>query len=76
MTLDQQRPIDATEGALVHIDLGGGYAKQLGLGGVDEYDATSAVDEDTTLTGAGASKEEDNAGKKAGGKKKKKKKKK
>lgn len=73
--MEQQRPIKS-KGNFANIDLGGEYAKQLGLGDLEEFDGSSLVDEAKTSMGAGGQKEDDNAGKTAGGKKKKKKKKK
>ena len=73
MTIKQQTPIKG-DGSVLSIGLGSKYAQQLGLEGIDEYDALAAAEEDAAKK-AGTLAEE-NGGKKSGNKKKKKKNKK
>lgn len=68
--MKQQTPIKS-DGSTPSIDLGSKYAQQLGLEGIEEYDASTAVEE-AAGTAVEASTEE-GGGKKGGNKKKKKK---
>lgn len=73
MTIRQQTPIKG-DGNVLDIGLGSKYSQQLGLEGIDEYDALETTeDEDVTKEEALT---EESGGKKSGGKKKKKKNKK
>jgi hypothetical protein len=73
MTIKQHTPIKGDESVL-SIGLGSKYAQQLGLEGIDEYDAMASAEEELATKAELVA--DENGGKKTGGKKKKKKNKK